>query len=110
MSDTPQTVTCPKCGEEIVLEFTAKIPDDQIVKVRLESESKFIAAECVGEMILAQSECLRLVAKNLGGNVAVFLTAAKVSDCVVELEFAVVDAKEPIDPSCKELTEEPKKE
>lgn len=89
-----QIVTCPHCAKDVDLAYVATVPKEQRCSLTLtSSESRWLPAESVGNMILAQSEVLCDVAEELGRKVVVFVDDVRVSEGKVCVDFMVMEAE-----------------
>ena len=89
--DKFQTVACPHCSQEFTLDFVAKIPDENLLTIRIGAiEGALLGAETVGEAITGISKTLKAVAKNLGEKVEVFVKEIKLEDGVASVTLATL--------------------
>jgi hypothetical protein len=86
-------VTCPKCAEKFPVGLTAFIPSSQVFKLKLESESQFIASDTIATSISSMTKILKGVAKEMGSPVSVFVKDIQCTTGVCQIEFLVTTTK-----------------
>ena len=94
-TSTPETVKCPHCREVITPAFVATVPPEQTMTMTLKTQSKYLAADIIGEVIQVHSKVLKDVAACIGTKVCVFISRIDLNDGEMTVEFFVTTVRAP---------------
>lgn len=79
---------CKECGAD--LELTARMPDEQVVKMRLEYIGEVLPAREVGETILNFRKLFNSCAKDMGAKTDLYIRRIEQGEKFIEIEFLLM--------------------
>lgn len=89
MADEPVEMICPNCGKEIHLAHVARIPERQVLHMKLTSKTGAWSAQTIGALITNFDELLKAVAKDVGGQVHVFIDTIERTEKDLDIGFLI---------------------
>lgn len=90
----PQEYKCPHCEKPITFTQVAIVPKETRLSMTLESSTGAFSAHTVGHVIADFDKLLKMVAKDVGGKVHVFVDSMERSEKTLSVKFLITAVPE----------------
>lgn len=82
---------CPTCNEPLA--FVASVPEEQRLRMTIESNMPYFAAEELGDFMKTTGKALKACAKEMGGKVSVTVSGAEICEGKAVIDFLVISVR-----------------
>jgi hypothetical protein len=86
---------CPKCNETFPVMLEALIPAEQVMCVKLTSESELFPADTIGSTIVNTTKLLQAIAREAGTPLTIFVKSVELKPHEVTIAFLMTVIKKP---------------